>query len=206
MTTPPSFPSLRGLGWSKKKTPNWNTIVQKHPSGSDVRMPLWQYPLWDFELVINGLDGSLTDRGLGANSLMTMFGFFMGLGGNWAQFLYTDPDDSSVTGQTIGTADGTTTDWTLVRTMGGFTEPVGWVTDLIQVYLNGSPTSGYSLIAPNVLSFMTAPTATQVITADFDFSFLCHMMNDNLPFEQFMFDLWSVKTLKFRSTRGIPDF
>ena len=56
MTTPPSFPSLAGQGWSVHKKPTFNTIVASATSGREVRDSLWQYPLWEFELVFDGLD------------------------------------------------------------------------------------------------------------------------------------------------------
>lgn len=203
MTTPPTFPTLAGEGWDKHKRPIWDTLVAKHPSGSDVRVALWQFPLWDFELTFNVLDSGARNRGAGLKTLQTLFGFFLDMGGDWSTFLYADPDDDSVTGQAIGVGDGASQQFTFSRTLGGATEPVGWVLTVSAVYLNGTPTAAYTLIAPNQIFFASPPALGVSITADFTFAFVCRFMNDDVPFEQFMSQLWTVKTLKFRSVRTI---
>ncbi len=47
MTTPPSFPTLAGLGWSSHKKPTFSTLVAPHVSGREVRDALYQNPIWD---------------------------------------------------------------------------------------------------------------------------------------------------------------
>jgi hypothetical protein len=83
-------------------------------------------------------------------------GFFLQLQGQFGTFLYTDPDDNTVTGQAFATGDGTTTAFTIERSLGGFLEPVGWVTTLSNVYLNSAaiPTAGFS--APSTPSLSSA--------------------------------------------------
>ena len=137
MTTPPSLPSLAGLSWSRHKKPGFSTRVASHVSGREVRVALMSYPLYEFEAVYNGLASSATPSftGLGAASLQSLMGFFLQLQGQFGTFLYTDPDDTAVTGQAFATGDGTTTAFTIERSLGGFLEPVGWVTTLSKVYL-----------------------------------------------------------------------
>src|SRR5579862_2349234 len=48
--TPPSFPTLAGLGWSVHKKPVFSTVVASHVSGREVRDALYQNPIWQFEL------------------------------------------------------------------------------------------------------------------------------------------------------------
>ena len=64
-------------------------------------------------------------------------GFFLSMQGQFGTFLYNDPSDSAVTGQALGSGDGATTDFTFVRSLGGYAEPVGWVTGTPAIYLNG---------------------------------------------------------------------
>jgi len=40
-----------------------------------------------------------------------------------------------------------------------------------------------------------------VISADFSYGFLCRFLEDTLDFEEFMDNLWSLKSLKFRQVR-----
>ena len=84
----------------------------------------------------------------------------------------------------------------------GFTEPVGWVTSITNVKLNGSGTSAWSLTTPNSLVFNSAPGSGVVITSSFSYSFLCRFLDDSEDFEQFMQNLWKVDSLKFRSVRS----
>ncbi len=99
-------------------------------SGREVRVALMSYPLYEFEAVYSGLASSATAAfaGLGASSLQSLMGFFLQLQGQFGTFLYTDPDDNAVTGQAFATGDGATTSFAMMRSLGGFLEPVGWVT------------------------------------------------------------------------------
>ena len=125
MTTPPSLPSLAGLSWSRHKKPGFSTRVASHVSGREVRVALMSYPLYEFEAVYNGLASSATPSftGLGAASLQSLMGFFLQLQGQFGTFLYTDPDDTTVTGQAFATGNGTTTAFTIERSLGGFLVP-----------------------------------------------------------------------------------
>ncbi len=155
MTTPPSFPTLAGQGWSVHKKPMFSTIVASHVSGREVRDALYQNPIWEFELTFDGLDSASSYPGLGANSLQALMGLFLSCRGSSATFLYTDPTDNGVTAGGIATGDGATTTFTFGRFLGSFFEPVGWVTSVANVYLNGvNQASGWSLTTPNSLVFV----------------------------------------------------
>jgi len=208
MTTPPALPALPGLAWSRHKKPGFSTRVAQHVSGREVRVALMAYPLYEFELNYDGLTSSSSpvaaQSGLGASSLQSLMGFFLQLQGQFGTFLYTDPDDNTVTGQFIGDGDGTSTSFAMGRTFGGWNEPVGWVTSIAHVYLNGtvqSP-SAYNLTAPNVLTFHVAPGAGVAITADFSYAFQCRFLEDDLDFEEFMSNLWKLGSVKFRSVKA----
>src|SRR5579885_1142649 len=167
MTTPPTLPSVPGLSWSRHKKPKFNTRIASHVSGREVRVPLMAYPLYEFDAVYDGLTSSSSlFAGLGASSLQTLMGFFLQMQGQFGTFLYVDPDDNTVYGQTIAVGDGSTTAFMMVRALGGFVEPVSWVTSVINVYLNGvaqSP-STYSLTTPNTLTFTAAPASGAIIS------------------------------------------
>jgi uncharacterized protein (TIGR02217 family) len=202
LTTPPSFPILAGQGWSVHKKPAFSTRVASHVSGREARTPLFSYPLYEFELTFDALDSGSHYPGLGSNSLQSLMGLFLQVQGQFGTFLYTDPTDNAVAAQAIGIGDGATTLFTLVRTLGGFTDPVGWATTLSNVYLNGvAQTSGVSLLAPNMLTLAIAPGAGVVITADFSYAFQCRFLDDQNDFENFASGLWTVQSLKFRSVK-----
>jgi hypothetical protein len=204
VTTPPSFPTLSGQGWSVRKKPVFSTIVAQHVSGREVRDALYQNPIWQFEVVFDGLDSSNGSfPGLGANSLQALMGLFLQCQGQYGTFLYTDPTDSSASSSTVfATGDGVTTAFTLSRFMGPFLEPIGWVTSLTQVEVAGSVLgSGWSLSVPNTLAFTSPPADGASIGATFAYAFQCRFDADDLDFEQFMSNLWKADSVKFRSVR-----
>lgn len=203
MATPPSLPTLVGLSWSRHKSPSFKTRVASHVSGREVRLALYTYPLYEFEAVYKGgLPSANKYPGpLGASDQQTLMGFFLQMQGQYATFLYSDPDDNTVTGQAIGTGNGSTTAFVMGRTLGGFNEPCSWVTSISKVYLNGvSQSSGsYSLTTPNTLIFNSAPGSGVAITADFSYAFQCRFLDDKMDFEEFMWALWKADSVKFRS-------
>lgn len=202
MTTPPSFPSLSGLGWSVHKKPVFSTIVASHVSGREVRDSLYQNPIWQFELTFNALDSASSYTGVGAQSLQSLMGFFLQCQGQYSTFLYTDPTDSAATDVTFATGDGSTTSFTFSRYMGAFLEPVGWVTSVSNVFLNGvNDASGWTLSTPNSLVFGSAPGSGVAIAATFAFAFQCRFDSDDQDFEQFMSNLWKTESVKFKSVR-----
>ena len=205
MTTPPTFPTLPGQGWSVHKKPTFSTLVASHVSGREVRDSLWQYPIWQFELTFDALaSDSASYPGLGAQSLQSLMGLFLQCQGQWGAFLYTDPTDNAVVDQGVAIGDGATKTFIMPRTLGGFIEPVGWVTGLANVKVNGAlRTSGVSLTTPNALVFASAPAADAIISASFSYAFLCRFVDDSADFEQFMQNLWSLQSLKFCSVRSI---
>ena len=52
------FPTLVGQGWSVKKTPTWQTRIQRAVSGRELRVLDYPYPLWQFELTFEALGDS----------------------------------------------------------------------------------------------------------------------------------------------------
>ena len=207
MTTPPSFPTLSGQGWSVHKKPTFSTIVAPHASGREVRDALYQNPIWQFEATFDGLDSSAAKYpGLGANSLQALMGLFLQCQGQYGTFLYTDPTDSAASSSTaFATGDGVTTAFTFSRYLGPFLEPVGWVTpgSVTQVVVGGvvqSPAT-YGLNVPNTLSFASAPASGAAIGATFAYAFQCRFDADDQDFEQFMSNLWRAQSVKFRSVR-----
>ncbi len=206
MTTPPSLPVLAGLGWSRHKKPGFSTRIASHVSGREVRVALMEYPLYEFEAVYDGLASNATAAfaGLGAGSLQNLMGFFLQLQGQFGTFLYTDPDDCTVTAQAFGTGTGAATSYTMMRSLGGWLEPVGWVTAITNVYLNGTAQAGsaYYLTPPNTLVFTSAPGHGVTISADFSYAFNCRFLDDQMDFEEFMSGLWRLESMKFRSVKS----
>lgn len=127
------FPTLPGLTLNVVKQPEFVTTVKRSVSGREYRAAYLQYPLWNLHLTYEFLRSG--NRGA---DLKTLAGFFLSMRGQWDSFLFTDPEDCAVTDQPIGTGDGATTQFQLVRAFGagGFTfvEPVQNVNVLTGIY------------------------------------------------------------------------
>jgi hypothetical protein len=207
--TIPVFPTLPGLGWSVKRKPLLSTRVAKHQSGREVRSRNWAQALYQFELTFNALDSSDGHEGLSAYSMQALEGLYLAAGGQFGTFLYTDPNDNLCGNAAFATGDGTTTGFTLLRTLAGFagfSEPAPYVTSLAGVTssLSGVTSivapAGYTLTTPNTLTFTTAPANGAALAASFTFAFLCRFLADEQEFEEFMANLHSA-SLEFRSVK-----
>jgi hypothetical protein len=207
LLAPVGFPMLPGIGWPVHRRPNWRTVIVPHVSGAEVRTPLWPYPLWEFELTIDGVTASATQfKQLGANSFQTLLGFYLNMAGQLGTFLFYDSDFNYQAGAQVGTGDGSTTTFPFMRQAGGaWWEPISWTAGTPSVYLNGvKQTSGYSLLRPNLLSFAAPPAIGAAITADVSYYFLCRFLDDGEDFQQQLINLWDMKSIKFRQIRQIP--
>lgn len=204
MSIPPTFPNLPGLAVPLPKRPRWNTRIAKHESGREVRTTRWKNPIWDFEVSFEGLTSADLRSGLMGHSQQIMTDFFQDCRGAGGVFLYVDPRDTYAVGQALGIGDGVSTDFIFKRMLRSFNEKVGWVLNTAAVYANGVPVdpSLWDLVAPSTLRFVTPPTVGTVISADFYFAFLCRFSEDEMDMQQYMDNLWEVRSLKFQSVRS----
>jgi hypothetical protein len=94
---------VRGLDFSLVKTPEFSTIVQEAPSRYTTRILQSQNPIWHYSLVYNYLrdDPSNIASGLTYTDLKTLMGFYLSRQGQFDDFLFSDPDDKSVSNQTL---------------------------------------------------------------------------------------------------------
>jgi uncharacterized protein (TIGR02217 family) len=194
------FPALAGLGWSVKRVPMWKTRVQEAISGKETRIADWSYPRWRWELAYDFLRGDA-----GHAEFQALAGFFNQRQGMFDSFLYQDADDFSAVGQQLGSGDGATQSFQLVRSLGGFIEPIIAPNVVSAVYLAGvaqSPSSYTVDAATGIVTFTIAPGAAVAITADFTFYFRCRFADDSMDLEKFMSQLWRAKKLAFISVKS----
>src|SRR5579872_5568731 len=116
----PVFPTLPGIEYPVKRSPLASTLRQKAISGRETFQPRWNSPLYRYEVSFALLRAAQA------------FAEWQCLQGFWNEvmfapggvFQFNDPNDNAIADQPIGTGDGSTTAFQLVRTLGGFTEPV----------------------------------------------------------------------------------
>ena len=195
--TLPIFPSnILGLSWGRPKSPIWSTGIHQTASGKENSTSYWSYPRWKFALDYEFLRDDSTDE------FHTMAGFFNNMKGARGYFLYNDPYDHSVTAQGIGIGNGALTKFQLVRSMGGFVEPMQNINGAPLVYFNGTlQTSGWTVDGNGVVTFASAPTSGVVIAATFSYYFRCRFLSDTVDFVNFLVLLWELKKLEFISMK-----
>ncbi len=199
------LPSLIGLGFSVKRSTIWNTTRLEAASGKETAIAFWSAPRYAWELTYNVLRSDGT-----RHEFQDLIGFFNSRQGMFDSFLYTDSDDNAVTDQAIGVGDGVTLNFQLVKAFGGFVEPVLAPNVVTNVKVGGSAI-GSSLYTvhnwgsslPGIVSISSSivPTSSQNITSTFSYYFPVRFDQDIIDFENFMYQLWAQKSLKFTSLK-----
>lgn len=193
------FPSLPLISFPLKRSPMWSAVKQDALSGKRVRYSLFSYPLWSFEIPITGLRTASQYA-----EWQTFVGFINSLYGTTGLFGYTDIVDNSVTNQAFGTGNGSTKGpFGLVRTLGGFTEPVFLINGTPTVSVNGTPTAAYTIDAYGNITFTNAPANNAALTWTGSFYWPCRFDDDVIDMELFVANIYSVKSVKF-STEKLP--
>jgi uncharacterized protein (TIGR02217 family) len=205
------FPDLRGLAWEYTLTPMFSTGIQQATSGREVRAAFWSAPLWKLSLTYEFLhdDAHHVDAN-GYSELQQLVGFFLARQGSFDSFLVDlaqltrKPLDSTVSGQPIGTGDGSTTSFQLVRNIGGYLEkiqnPAGQSATVYVAGVRKTQGTDYT-IANGIVSFAVPPAGGAAITADFQWLWRARFAQDELAFGNFMYLLWEAKTVELISVR-----
>lgn len=192
------FPSLIGLDWGTRMTPNFNNKIAKAANGYETRTNLQDQPLWDFELNYE----FLPNRRNGIADLEEIQAFYLNCRGAFKSFLFDNLETPMENGTSLGTGDGTNKDFLLIRTTGSFGEIAGGVyenTDVL-VYVNGTPQapSAWTLVDHRTVRFVTAPIAGASITADYKPLFRVRFSEDSVDFENFMYRLWNLQQVELK--------
>jgi uncharacterized protein (TIGR02217 family) len=208
------FPSLPGLAWSVMKVPRFKTRTQNAVSGRQLRiadqlLPIWTYTLtYDFLRDKNDLRAmpalGLGQHGPGYDELRTLMGFWLSRQGPLTTFLFDDPTDWIVASQVVGTGDGIATLFQLGRTFGvnGFFEPMIAPRTVLAVYdaaVEVDPLNYTHNVDTGILTFTAPPDAGHQITVDFSYWRRCRFSDDSAEFENFMYQLWTLKKLTFET-------
>ena len=198
MTLPvfPSVTELPGITYPVGYTLQWDTVKHDAISGKRVRYPNWTYPIHKYNLPISTLR---TDAAI--EEWQTLIGFINSVQGAAQLWAYEDPNDDSVTDQEFGVGDGTTTAFQLVRSLGGFTEPVFLVDQFPTIMVAGTPTVGYTLSAGGLITFNSAPASSAALTWSGTYKWGCRFDDDTTDMSQFVFNIFEAKALKFSTEK-----
>ena len=189
------------------KTPRFAGRSQNAISGRELRVldqinPIWNWTL-TYSLLRDKWDArARTGPGVGYDELRTLAGFFLQQQGTFQSFLFDDPTDNAITDQVLGIGDGSIRTLQLVRSMGGFAEPITAPSVVSAIRFNGvrQDSTSYTIeTETGVLTFVTPPLAGHVIAADFTYRFRVRFAEDSVEFENFMYQLWQLKQIKLQS-------
>ena len=208
----PVYPTLPGLEFNVHRKPRFASLLQAGFSGREARYPQQTLPFWEFELSYSILRDQTQNQvpylpTAPFTELQQISQLFEWCGAQIGLFYFDDPADDSRKGQLIAIGDGTNGPFTIVRTWGqgplGFNEPIGGINTMFKVYLNGvlqTPASWQ--VEQNQIIFAFPIGSGVQITADFTFYYLCRFIEDQHDYEEFYKNLWSMKSVKFRSIIG----
>jgi hypothetical protein len=206
------YPTSPQFAFSMLREPFWKTRMQKAPSKFERRyadhpIPLSRWTL-TYEYLKEQTDARQSGGGVGNGFFdwSTIIGFYLQQNGIGIPFLFEDPTDNVVAGGIIGVADGTTQAFQFTRQQGSlagipsYFEPIQFLKNVSAVYDNSvlvNPAT-YTIESPgSFVVFNTAPTGGDVISADFTYYWGVQFADDKLETENFMFQLWDAKTVRF---------
>lgn len=217
ITTPLLFPAsaFNGMTLDLKRTPTFDTDIQKAVSGRETATSWQEFPIWKFELTWEFLNNdpnvqsSYSQDNTNYTDTERLLGFYIQCRGQFQPFYLRLADltrknsDSQVQGQLVGVGDGVTTNFQLVRSLGAAYEPIQNLdTEGPQaVYLNGAPqNAGWAMNATTgILSFASAPAAGVKISADFSWFYLCRFDADTMDIDNLMYLLDECQQLVLRT-------
>lgn len=191
------FTPPKGLTYPVKKTPRFSTLIQSPASGrGELRVPLYNYPLFDFDLQFSYLPGAEQIVSSDAEYIMGLFGQMQGC---YDTFLFSDPNDNTATNQLFATGDGTTTVFQLI-------EAIGNMTCIVQ-NLNGSATikDNGTTVTPTVSStglvtFSVAPLAGHSLTWSGQYYYRLRFVEDSLAdLEEILYQIWDLGSMKLQT-------
>lgn len=192
------FPTLPGATWDIVRTPTWKTGYQEALSGKASTLGYQQYPLWEWELHYSVLRDVL-------NEIHQIVGFFNSMRGRYGSFRYLDPTFNTVVAEPFGTGDGATPSFQLIANYGaggvGSPDIIQNLANTPSIFDNGSLVnpSNYSIGVTGIVTFSPAPLATHALTWSGSFYNRCRFLADSIAPSEFMYLLWELKSVKFRS-------
>lgn len=198
------FPTLPGRAWNRARSPIFKTNIQESINGKEVRWTNQAYPRWKYTLSYEVLRHANAFQ-----ELQTLAGFFCARRGSFDSFLYLDPNDQYVANHALATmnVNGISAhQYQLIRSYGGFTEPVQSPDPGVEIKADGA--GSWTLangkltsvsINTGVVTFAqeTAPGTGQALTWTGFYYWRCRFMQDMAEFNEFLKLLWEAKKIEF---------
>jgi uncharacterized protein (TIGR02217 family) len=127
--------------------------------------------------------------------------FFHSLKGRATIFQFYDLRDNAVTDQSFGSGDGTSVAFQLVRSLGGYIEPVTMISGTPTIKIAGSTTAAYTLGATGLVTFDSPPAGAAALTWTGSYKWPCRFDNDSIDLENFAYQYWRVGSVSFTTEK-----
>lgn len=220
------YPELAGINISVSYDPQYSSKIMRSASGRELRGGYAEIPIYKFTLKYEFLrDYFVRCQPQAGSEFKKLLGFFMQHHGAFESFLFKNPDDYYARNVFIGTGDGVTTRFQLVRNFGGAIEPVWWVgacslepmmwsldldelmwsranTDPLWRNYAGFLPGEYTLLPRGIIEFNTAPALGEPIYWTGIYYFRCRFSADNQAAHKFMRKLWEAQSVQLIGSLG----
>lgn len=203
-------------GYPMKVSVVLDTITGTTKSLREMRASQQIYPIFDIEILYE----ELKDQTQNETAYAPFAGFtqYQQVLQNWlimygqtGVFGFDCPWDNSRSDQFIGDGDGVSWAFNMFYTFGLGAQakllPVGLVNQVISVELDGTtvdPSRYYitrnQIVFQPTAAYPNPPGSGAVITSTFSFYYLCRFVEDELSFEEFSKNRWTVQSLKMRAS------
>ena len=183
------------MEFNSKKTEMWDdVIVKKTGSGRRKTLSRRAYPDWAIQVKFTGLDDAQVE---------SIAGFIAQQRGEFAEFLWLDPVDFQETAVRIGTGDGSTKQFQLLRNLADkFVFPVtDIVTGSLTVYVNGVAVT-VSSVVDGLATLAAAPALNAVVTATFQYYWRVAFDGSKYSWVDPFFNLYKFETINMITVWG----
>lgn len=188
------FPTLPGQEWPVVKRPIHKTGIKETVSGREFRTRYMASPRYRIKVSYE----FLREWG-GLGEMASLLGFFNKHAGAFESFRFNDRDDNAAVAQQFGIGDGVTTQFQLLRTRGGYAEPVYELNGAPQIFRAGvlqATPAAYTVNATGLVTFTAAPTAGQSLTWTGSYYWRTRFLSDTTDFQEFMRQVWKAQGIE----------
>ena len=189
------FPVTTNMEFNSKKTEMWDdVIVKKTGSGRRKTLSRRAYPDWGIQVKFTGL---------GDAQVESIAGFIAQHRGEFQEFLWLDPVDFQETAVRIGTGDGSTTKFQLVRNLADkFVFPVAdYVSGSLSVYVDGVAVTVLS-VSDGLATLASAPALNSVVTATFQYYWRVALDGSKYSWTDPFYNLYKFETINLVTVGG----
>lgn len=198
------FPALAGVQLDVSRPSEFSTAVLRASTGFEYRALWYSRPRTRWNLTFDFLRSDATNA-----EWQKLVGFYGRMMGQFDSFLFTAPDDASVTLMKFGLGDGATTAFQLQRslvpaaswsspvtfwpTIGDGFEPVNNTNSTPQIYKAGVlqvVTTDYTISSSGLVTFVSAPAAAASLTWSGSYYWRARFNTDVMETQRLVTSIW----------------